>query len=394
MRYTLMHQDYEVLEFELDPADFAVLNVRPLEDSARMPLGMVGNEAQAKELLKIFLDSRCLAHGRDDLQLILKVTGTRHPWELALRSGGFSLQDQYWYRSADSGQSWKHCNFYDNDWDPGFGKAVLKGDYDALGHVSPVTPDLTCGGLSRKAWLRDDVGPLLLKADDTYDGLKVQAETLASRMLSRLLPPKDFVAYERVELDGQSYSSCRPLVDADEDLALAWQVLLATEGPQEDAQWSEKVYGDELLEHYQRALNKLDVLDWEQARAKQDVFSQLTINLDLHSHNMGVVRNARVGVLRAAPLFDFDCSFALANQDQMEWLCAHEDFMPLAIASRFSALNPSADYSWYDPHALDGFEEEIEKELGSNATVPQGFPHLIASLFAIQRSYVNSVASG
>ena len=52
--------------------------------------------------MELFVDGRCISSKRPDLADILTSTGMQSAVELAFRSGGFSLFDQYWYREKAS----------------------------------------------------------------------------------------------------------------------------------------------------------------------------------------------------------------------------------------------------------------------------------------------------
>lgn len=56
-------------------------------------------------------------------------------------------------------------------------------------------------------------------------------------------------------------------------------------------------------------------------------------------------------------------------------------------------MDPSWDWSWYDPRALDGFEKRIEDAYAHNTELPPSFGALVARFFVIQRDYVNEVAA-
>ena len=295
-----------MLAFDVDVVSGKVSWLQAIGDLADAPLGVFVDWCDPKPLLEQFLAGRRIPTHRSDLGDILAATGARSTFELAFRSGGFSLSDSFWYRAENSADTWHQKNFFAHDWDPAFGRAVLRRDWEALAHASLATPDVTCGGASRKAWVQTDGGPRLLKAPIGASSDNVLGEVLTSRLLARLLPVGEYLTYELVEHEGQTYSSCPPLVASGQELALSWQVLSAAGIPSEDGGWVTDYVGNELLVRYAGALERLGAEDARQAVAKQGILALLTFSRDNHVRNMGVIRDCATGALRVAPLFDFD----------------------------------------------------------------------------------------
>lgn len=391
MKYVLMREEREVLEFDVDLPTEVVHDIVPLESAAWAPLGVLDHMEPSEPRLSEFISSRCISFAREDLPAILEATGARSAIELAFRSGGFSLHDPYWYRAKGSALTWEQDNFFDNDWDLSFGNAILRKDYEALGNASLATPDITCSGASRKAWLRDAQGPYLLKAPIGEGNATVTGEALTSRMLACLLPENEFMPYEIVERDGATYSSCRPMVQTGEELTSAWQVLAEVEDVPERKAQATSLLGLELLEEFGSALSRLGIEGSSQVVPKTMVVAHLAFNRDVHPKNLGVIRD-RSGAMRLAPFFDFDRMFGLSHLDRMEWACARPRIAALLMANTFSNLDPSWDYSWYDKRSLDGFEQDIERTLSACEAAPEGYAKLIADLFVAQRTYLNRIA--
>lgn len=392
MLYTLMCKEKEVLEFDIELSTGSVSKVQLLEDATWAPFGVLEFQGNPELGLSQYVYDRSISPTREDLPAILEATGASSPIELAFRAGGFSLFDPYWYRARNSSLTWEQGNFFENDWDLSFANAILQQDYAALKGASFATPDVTSSGSSRKAWVRDAKGPRLLKASVDEGHASVMGEVLISHMLARLLPENEFVSYELVEHDGETYSASRPIVNADEELTMAWQALSATEENRESGQPASALLGKELLEELSAALRHLGIEGSGQIVPKMMVFSHLAFNRDMHPNNLGVIRTIESGALRLAPFFDFDRTFGFTHPDKMAWACASPGAAKLLLALMFSNLDPAWDYSWYDSHALDGFEREIERMVSACDIAPEGYAQLIANMFVAQRTYVNSIA--
>ena len=100
-------------------------------------------------------------------------------------------------------------------------------------------------------------------------------------------------------------------------------------------------------------------------------------------------------VWRAAPIFDFDGSFGFPSKGiTIAQISENPLLFQLFCARQLSFLESSWDWTWYDPRALDGFEDRILEAYASCQSLPSGFAELIAHVFALQHEYVNKIASG
>lgn len=385
MRCTLMNEDSEVLAFEIDVRTGAVRDVEPLDGAARAPLGILVDWCRPEPLLERFVDGRCISIRRSDASDIFAATGACSAVDLAIRSGGFSLSDHYWYRTEGSSRTWCEGNYFDNAWDPSFGRAVLAKDYRALASASIFTPNATGDGSSRKAWVLGEDGPRLLKVAEVGG---VEGELLTSRLLARLLNKGEFVPYEPVELAGETLTSSPLMLGPREELAMAWQVVSAAGGPKDGGSLYE-LLGPRLVEAYRSSLAALGVEGVERSLAQMAVTNILVLNRDVHPTNYGVIRDLDSGALRLAPHFDFDHCFGLSGSTDLAWAVRNPQLIMLLVASRFSEIDPTLDYSWYDPQALDGFENEIEDLLSTCDALPEGYAELVARLFVAQRTYLH-----
>ena len=270
---------------------------------------------------------------------------------------------------------------------------MLAQDWRALASSAIVTPDVTCGGSSRKAWTWDSDQPRLVKVSFGRGGATAVAEHLVSRMLERLLPQEEFVSYELVEFQGEMCSCCPPIVGRDEELIMGWQVLDATAARRTAGEVRVRPRGPELLAACQEAFVRLGIKECGQVLAKFAVMNLLSFSRDIHARNLGVVREVETGAVRPAPLYDYDRAFGTFNGEFMEWVCTHPQLAALMLAGTCSWLDESWDYSWYDAHALDGFEEELERTLHACPAIPQAYPELAASMYCAQRRYVEDLVT-
>ena len=393
MRYTLMNQEHEVLDFVFDSGSAKSDNVRICEGIAWAPLEIPVDGRDIAPALDCFLRRRALCDQREDVPQILHATGVGTTVELALRSGGFSLSDQYWYRGEGSSLNWQDSNLFDNEWDPLFGEAVLKRDYDSLAQASLRTPDATLNGFCRKAWVWTTHGLRLLKSSPTGDVANVHCEALVSRMLDRLVGPDGHVAYEPMAFGGEVYSACPAMLKKDDELVQGVQLFeRAGEGASVLSPQAGMADFERLMDIYQQILEDYGVPGHRQAMAKLFVMASLSLDFDTHPSNFGLIRDVRTLRLRQAPLYDHGRGF-LYMRDKLELVRREPRVADLLLGLYFSNLDPGWDYSWYDPCSLEGFEDEIVATLSGLESIPDGYAELMADLFMRQRSYVNRVAA-
>ena len=393
---TLMHQADEVLEFDLDARTGHVCGVRALGQGDLAPPGVLdgslrGTPMTPEDALAWHLQWRRISPLRQDLGPILQATGAESPDALAVRARGFSLSDCFWYRLPGDDTTWEGSNLFDNGWDPAFGEAVLARDYPALGAASVSVPDVTCGGISRKAWVADGGSPRMLKSSHGGSGAGAVGEALASLLLSRIMGEGDYVRYRLERIAGTWFSSSAPMVGRDESLL---NIGLVGSGGEAVGESRSLLVRSRWLKRCRHAFALLGVEGGDVALSKMGVAATLLMRTDLHVRNYGVVRNSRTGSLRAAPLFDLAGSFMTEAGDKLDLLAGNTQLASVVAQSLLSALDPGWDYSWYDPHALDGFAEELEEGLALCAGWPRGRRAAARALFESQLAYVNAVAAG
>ena len=391
-RYSLMNREHEVLEFDIDLDALAVTNVMPAAGAAWAPhaLRPLIGRGEVKNGLFWFLQRRALSRRRSDLADVLAATGMPNAIELALRAGGFSLSDQYWYRACGSDATWEHDNFFDNAWDPAFGQALLDHDYRALAEAPLRTPDVTVNGKCVKAWVPAPEGPRMLKASTCEVPCDIVCEAIASRLLTRLLSEDDCVPRAIVERKGELLVSCPAMIGRDEEYVSAVDVMMAA-GVDMGVNGEKTI--SQTADSYLRLLEDLHVPGAGQSVSKRMVASVLLLDADVNPNNFGLIRNLMTGALRPAPLFDLGRAFGVFEPESMRVALKHPQLALLMVANKFNFLKPSWDYSWFEPSRLDGFEEEFRGDLARYDLLPQGLADLIAKTLCSQLSYVADVAA-
>ena len=390
IRRTLMKRNRELADFEVDPVTGEARVIDASE--AGEDLLVIAEPAQQSRdwALTRLVKSRVIAGNREDKVDILAAFGVESVAGLALIGHGLSLSDQFWYRAPGSTERWEDVNFFDNEWDPGFGAAVLAGDFGRLATCSPDVPDTTTRGHAVKAWERGDDGIILVKVSERFEGAELTGVKLASELCDALFDEGCYVPVSIVERFGRSCSASPLMLASDEELADGARIC-AMAGIREKR--GEAVISTELCDSRIDAYAAIGVADASAHVARMASCSCLSLLADFHAGNFGAIRRVDSDVWRAAPIFDYDGSFGFPFNNMLMDLCANPFFTELLCAQQFSYLRSSWDWSWYDSRALDGFEDRIVEAYAPYRNMPPNFAEFVAHLFAMQRTYVNAVAS-
>lgn len=391
-RRTLMQRDQVLVDFEVDPATGEAHIIDVASDGLATSLGL--NQGDRDQVLTALVTRRALSPMRKDKDDVLAAFGAKSPVDLALMGHGLSLTDQFWYRAPGSSERWEDVNFFDNGWDPGFGTAVLSGDYTHLAACSPDAPEVTTPGHAIKAWERNDDGICLVKAAEHPDGVELVGAKLGFDLCSLLFDEGCYVPLDVTKRYGRTCSISPLMLDSDEELADGNR-LFAMADMWETSTLSKGGITTEACDALIDASATIGVADASAHVARRACFSCLTLLLDFNPGNVGAIRKIDTDVWRAAPIFDYDGAFGIPfNGVSIAYLCENTSFVELLCAHRFSFLKSSWDWSWYDSRALDGFEDAIMGAYAFCRSLPPTFAELITRLFVAQRDYVNKVASG
>lgn len=393
MRYTLMNEDYEVIDFSIDESFRVLSDINLLDGFDHAPIHF--REATIRYNLYRLLQDRCLHPGRRDTQEIIKALKAHNELELSFMSSGLSLSDCYWYRPSGSTLKWKDVNCFVREYDTTLSEAILKCDYDTVTKADLLTPDLTLDGISKKAWIRVDGKPLLLKSEAGQSAFVEQSELLSARLTERLLDPVDIIDYSHYEFAGENYIACRSMIKDGEEFVPASQVL---EMMNETNINSLKMISKDkaFLKKFTETIEGLGVKNVTAYFAKIAAVFNLTLAGDCHSTNFGFIRDLKTLKLRPAPLFDRGRSFGcfgqpMENGQLSAASVAIKDPQSVFLIVLFNSnvLNTSWDYSWYDPARLEGFHEDIEKMLKGFPESPDKYIELLKLAFDYQLDYLN-----
>ena len=391
MKRTLMLKNQELLDFDIEPVTGAmrILDAPDTGDTLLCSLGLDGPDREA--IVAGAIRHRSISRNREDVAQILDAFGARSTYELAFMGHGLSLIDKLWYRSQGSAERWEDINFIDNDWDGTFRTSMLTRDYRKLASCSPDVPDVTTGGHVRKAWERNEGCIQLLKDSLFQNGKDLEGALLGAKLCCLLYGQDAYQPLNIVKHHGRRFVASPLMISRDDELLQSYR-MLAMGGFGANEMTEPMVSASP--QSYVNVLSRAGVPEAKTHVAKVFAFKTLALLNDMHAGNIGIIRSLETGACRAAPPFDYDRSFGFPSIDfPFESICNKPTLAMILCANKFSDLDSSWDWSWYDPRLLEGFELHIQEVLSGNPDLPPNFEKLVAMLFVAQRNYVNEVAS-
>lgn len=382
-----MYQDDEVLSFEVDYVNESIHILEKLKRFDLAPYGLHQGAADMK--LRRFFDARSIAPQRYDYGRILEATGCANAFELSFKGHGLSLANHYWVKRAGENLKYNDINFFVNPWDDTFGRAVLNEDYDALQTCDLNVPDVVTPGWGVKGWIYDH-GPKLYKLGiDHGHSEEAICEVLASRLAKRLFQDGESLTYELKSVNGKYASVCAPLIGIDEELVpLAsvlpydWYLIFKDRNlnKKNNAEFFDKIKGFGLPGLYEFFV-------------KVSCFRCVAFVSDLHFDNLSMIRNMHTGSLRPAPLYDLGGAFGSSKTGRETIAKANRGTL-LMIYFLFAGLDPSWDYSWYDPDRLIGFEEEIQDYLSKSEFYTPEITRCVIEVYHQQKKTLDEMKKG
>ena len=350
--YTLMNRNHAVLDFVYDDGRKRVSIERVREGAAWAPLGagLAGRKPNGEDFAA-WLRRRYMPPLRPEAARLMRAAGVSSTDALMFGSLGLNLSDQYWFKLEGVDLDWHDVNFFENG-------------YERTADGPFRTPDSSTPGALEKRWERIDGIDCLIKGSSGSDEREPYNEVLATRLFRRLLEEGEYVPYEMVERDGRTCSSCPTFVTAQTEFIPAADVAVGA-GITE---------GRDFYRGYAAFCEGKGIEDVRTGLSKMIVCDHVMANFDRHRGNFGLVRTVEtLDGWRMAPLFDNGAGFfSRATLRELErerfvWTANPFEEYPLQQLARVE------DLSWYDPHMLDGFDDEVRAVLGRNPSLPEAF---------------------
>lgn len=369
-----MNKNTPVLSFDYDLENHKALDIRDVINPEFAPPGLVDKQGKfTTSELNYWWRHRAIPASRAHVDRLLENLKLESTLELAEKSFGLSLSDCYWLNDDDDPKQWADINFFDNEFTDDLGFLTL--GQDSLSS-SPGVPDYaslrlsspnsTLGGDLLKKWKIIGGDRVLLKAGVGFANQEPYNELIAGDLHVRVMKRGDFVPYWLVEDNRRVYSACTNMLDSDEELVAAWDLVRNVKQPNNLSD----------LQFYVRRCEDLgldpDAVMDELSRMFATDF--ILANRDRHYRNFGVIRNVEtLEVTRLAPVFDTGSSL----WSDAELLETRRDFDYVAKPFK-GGMKPldqvrlfKGRFDWYVPGMFDGFPEHVVQVLGSNPNIPE-----------------------
>ena len=349
MNYTLMHKDIPVADLTLDETTGSIQRIDALFRGGHLPVGVSVRRGMAdRAALNAWWTDRFIPSARSGLVDALSQLGFPDPQQVISRNLGLSLSDHYWVKPAGSNLSWDEVNFFENDFSPDVGDALL-GKLSKTSDIDLRSPDWTCDGNLRKRWAILDGKRCLVKAGSGPFQQQPFNEVIATKIAQRLAIPH--IPYTLLWDEGLPYSVCEDFVTPDTELIPAWRVM----------QTQKKDNQTSVYQHYRNCCEKLGVPNVTHALNQMLVLDYLIANEDRHFNNFGLLRNPdTLKWLGPAPIYDSGSSLGYnkltpqirsgRNITCKPFKKTHQDQLRLVTS-----------FDWLDLSKLNGVDQDIQE---------------------------------
>ena len=202
---------------------------------------------------------------------------------------GLSLNDSFWIPQKGFERSYSEMNLYENEFSGALSLIAYTGNYAGLDKKLRTTPELTTGGMLRKAWRFFGTNNIWLYQGGTFGfantGNEPYSELYACQIAEKM--GINAVHYDIENWSGILASKCRLFTDIDTAYIPIGRIV--TEGGIDAVL---KYYKDKGEEFYEQLVDML-------------VFDAVVLNEDRHYGNFGVLRDNKSGkIVAPAPVFD------------------------------------------------------------------------------------------
>jgi len=365
MKYTLMHKSIPVADLTLDEKLGVIISVEKLYNPEHLPIG-ISYDKNITDYAKMtkWWTRRAIPASRSGLRHMLEELNVPVVHSLIKECYGLSLSDQYWIRPANSELKWSDINFFQHEFSEDIGNILFGGKADS-GTYNLLSPDATSDGCLKKRWKIIDGKRYLIKGGSAPFYQEPLNEVIATRILERL--KIRHVKYDLIWDNNQPYSICENFITQNSELVTAYQIC---ETKQYDRSKS-------LYEHLLNCCDAQGITGMVESIDGMLTLDYLIANPDRHLGNFGVIRNAEtLEWLHPAPLYDNGTSMWCdtvntfinpeANTESITFRKHHKEQLEIVTNMEI-----------YNPDALTGIEEEVEKILSESPYINEERRHFL-----------------
>lgn len=286
--YCLRIFDTDLINFSMNSGTEPDIEITWITDTSKhlLPLNML----LTKEGLTEWLKKRSIPQNRAFVYEILNALGLEHNNLKAIIdiSKGLSLNDSYWIVPQSFTGKFANYNLYENNFDTVLSLIAYTGAERSCENFS-TSPELTTGGMLRKAWRNKGNDGIWLYKGGTEDFANAGNEPFSEFYACQIAEQMGLntVHYELENWKGILASKCRLFTNINTSYVPAGQII--KEGGLNACAEYYKTLGSEF---YEQLCNML-------------VFDALIYNEDRHFGNFGVLRSNITGkIIAPAPIFD------------------------------------------------------------------------------------------
>ncbi len=373
--YILMNKNTPVLAFEYDMEQHKATRITRTECLEAAPIGIHDRRGEiTKSEINYWWAARAIPASRAQIDRLLENLNLASTLVLAEKSFGLSLSDRYWLNNEDDPKTWEEINFFDNDFTDDLGFLTLGQDSSGSSPDAPdyaninlSSPNSTLGGDLLKKWKIVGGKRILLKAGVGFVNQEPYNEVAATELHSRLMNAGEYLPYTLFEDGRRVYSACENMLEPDEELIAAWDVIRNVKQPNNLS---------ELQFYVKRCVDLgLDAHEVMTQLAKMFVCDYILANRDRHYRNFGIIRNVEtLEVTRLAPVFDTG-SCLWSNVELLE---VPADFLYKAKPFKYGGMKPidqvrlfDGYFDWFTSDALDGYTDSLHEILSKNPNIPE-----------------------
>lgn len=290
--YTLMNKNIALASINIAENGY-IVELNKIYNAEAFPIGVFKyNNKETLAALNSWWHGRYIPASRDGLKQLLHLLGVTSASQLALRSLGLSLSDQYWIKTENEDLTWENVNFFTNDFSKELGEAFFN-NASANPSINPQSPDASSNGWLKKKWVIIDEKRCLAKAGSAPFLQQPYNEVAASKICDLL--GFNHVSYKLILEHARPLSMCPNFITADTEFVPASLVRTIATKSNNDSEWS----------HFLHCTEKLGIPNVETFLQQQLVLDFLIENTDRHYGNFGFIRDVNtLEFLGPAPIFD------------------------------------------------------------------------------------------
>ena len=345
MKYTLMHRNIAVIDFEVDDKE-NISKVYNIYNLTHLPVGinMTGKYVNRTQL-NDWWKNRSIPASRDGLAKLLKEIRISSTVELIGKSYGLSLSDQYWIKPDNKDLKWEDINFFNNEFSEDIGNIIMGVNVKKT-NIDLMSPDNTSDGNLKKRWKIINGKRYLLKSGTGLLQQEVFNEVLASKIMKLLNIPH--IEYDVLWIGNTPYSICEDFIKDDEELVPAWRLFLSKKKNNNADEYNHmlNLAKDNEIPNYIESIDKMLVLDY------------LIANEDRHYNNFGFIRDAiTLKYKKVAPIYDNGCSLGYNSMSFSKNF--NPDWKPFMHGKITSQLELVSTFDWLDISKLNNIDKMV-----------------------------------